>query len=470
MPAAANGWWAETDGGNTEMTITRRNSLTLGAAALGAASIPIIGAPRQANAAFDDVPTADVKPPDLKIEKGASLHMIRPAKFVEPDEVYWKENTKKFTEQTGVDVKVDFLSWEDLRPQLAVVANTGAGADLFVSFGADAHIYADKLVEMTDIADYLGAKYGGWYELALLYGRKWNTKNWLSIPLGGGTGPVMYRKSWVNEVGYTEIPNDLGKFLDLCQKLQKSGHPFGMSLGHALGDANGFASWLLWTHNAYLADEKGKIALDSKETIEALKYATELQKTMVPGTLTWNDVANNQAYTAGQIGMTFNGVSLYYSLLKSPDPKLNAVAADTFVQDTPFGESKSKPQSAEPITALLFKHSKYPNAAKEYIRFMMEKDQYGLWLSSCLGYWCQPLKAYAKMKFWDSDPKLKPFAGALDSPFYNGYKGPVSAASAAVTANYTIVDMFASVVTGSSTPEAAAKQAARAAERYYKKA
>ena len=448
------------------MAITRRDSLALGAAALGAASIPIIGA----HAAVDDVPTADVKAPDYKIEQGATLHMIRPAKFVDPDEVYWKKNTEEFSKKTGVEVKVDFLSWEDLRPQLAVVANTGAGADLFVSFGADAHIYADKLVEMTDLADYLGAKYGGWYELALLYGRKWNTKNWLSIPLGGGTGPVMYRKSWVNEVGYTEIPNDLNKFLDLCQKLQKSGHPFGMSLGHALGDANGYASWLLWTHNAFVADEHGKIALDSKETIAALKYATELQKTMVPGTLTWNDVGNNQAYTAGAIGMTFNGVSLYYSLLKSPDQKLNAIAADTFVQDTPFGESKRKPQSAEPITAMLFKHCKYPNAAKEYIRFMMEKDQYGVWLSSCLGYWCQPLKAYSKMKFWDSDPKLKPFAGALDSPFYNGYKGPVSAASAAVTANYTIVDMFASVVTGSTTPEAAAKQAARAAERYYRRA
>jgi multiple sugar transport system substrate-binding protein len=448
------------------MSITRRESLALGAAALGAASIPIIGA----RAAVDDVPTANVKAPEFKIEKGASLHMIRPAKFIDPDEVFWKSNTKKFIDATGVDVKVDFVSWEDLRPQLAVVANTGAGADIFVSFGADPHIYANKLVELTDLADYLGAKYGGWYDLALLYGRKWNTKNWLSIPLGGGTGPVLYRKSWVNEVGYTEIPNDLGKFLELCQKLQKAGHPFGMSLGHALGDANGFSEWLLWTHNAFVVDEKGKVALDSKETIAALKYAAELQKTMIQGTLTWNDVGNNQAYTAGQIGMTFNGVSLYYSLLKSPDPKLNAVAADTFTQDTPFGESKRKPQSAAPISAMVFKHSKYPNAAKEYIRFMMEAEQYGLWLSSCLGYWCQPLKAYSKMKFWDSDPKLKPFAGALDSPFYDGYKGPISAASAAVIANYTVVDMFASVVSGNATPEAAAKQAAKAAERYYKNA
>ena len=195
------------------MTITRRDSLALGAAALGAAaSIPIIGA----RAAFDDVPTADVKPPEYKIEQGASLHVIRPAKFIDPDEVYWKENTKKFSDKTGVDVKVDFVSWEDLRPQLAVVANTGAGADIVVSFGGDPHIYTDKLVEMTDLADYLGAKYGGWYDLALLYGRKWETKNWIALPMGGGTGPVLYRKSWVNEAGYDSIPNDLDKFLDLC--------------------------------------------------------------------------------------------------------------------------------------------------------------------------------------------------------------------------------------------------------------
>ena len=42
--------------------------------------------------------------------------------------------------------------------------------------------------------------------------------------------------------------------------------------------------------------------------------------------------------------------------------------------------------------------------------------------------------------------------------------------SSAVAANYTVVDMFASVVTGNATPEAAAKMAAKQAERYYKTA
>ena len=59
---------------------------------------------------------------------------------------------------------------------------------------------------------------------------------------------------------------------------------------------------------------------------------------------------------------------------------------------------------------MVFKHTKYPNAAKDYIRFMMEKEQYGPWLSNCIGYWSEPLKAYSKMKFWTDDPKLAPYA------------------------------------------------------------
>jgi multiple sugar transport system substrate-binding protein len=442
---------------------TRRGSLALGAAAIGAAMLP--GSPAWA---VDDVPTANVPPLDLKIEKGAELRILRPAKFVDPDEVFWRANTKKYTEATGIPVRVDFVSWEDIRPQLAVTANTGAGPDVVVGFSADPQVYANKLVDLTDLAGYLGAKYGGWFRLAEIYGQKWGTKQWISIPIGGSTGPLVYRKSWLKEAGYDKVPDDLEGFLAMSQKLKQIGHPIGFSLGHALGDANGYASWLLWTHGASLIDEAGKVSLDTPETIAALKYATELQKTMIDGTLAWNDSGNNQAFTAGQIGLTANGISIYYGLKNSPDPKQQAVAADVGHQSLPLGVSKTPPQGATTLNAMVFTHSKYPNAAKDYIRFMMEAEQYGPWLSNCLGYWSQSLKSYAKMGFWTADPALAPFRIGLDTSYYDGYRGPVTASSSAVTANYTVVDMFAAVVTGNSTPEAAAKQAAKAAQRYYK--
>ena len=98
--------------------------------------------------------------------------ILRPARFVEPDEVIFRANTAKFAKDFGVEVKVVFVGWEDLRQQGAVSANTGAGPDLILGWAEDPHIYADKVSEVSDVAEYLGKKYGGWMFLGEKYGKK----------------------------------------------------------------------------------------------------------------------------------------------------------------------------------------------------------------------------------------------------------------------------------------------------------
>ena len=98
-------------------------------------------------------------------EPNASIRVLRWKQFIQAEFDSFVANTKKFTDQTGIPVRVDFVSWEDMRPQTAVTANTGAGPDIIVGFGSDPQIYADKLIPMNDLADYLGTKYGGWHEL-----------------------------------------------------------------------------------------------------------------------------------------------------------------------------------------------------------------------------------------------------------------------------------------------------------------
>ena len=78
--------------------------------------------------------------------------MLRPSKFVDGDQAVFEVNTKRYTEQTGVPVRVDYLAWENMTPQTAVVANTGAGPDIVLGFGADPHLYATKIIELTDVA------------------------------------------------------------------------------------------------------------------------------------------------------------------------------------------------------------------------------------------------------------------------------------------------------------------------------
>ncbi|GAC1347312.1 MAG: extracellular solute-binding protein [Acetobacteraceae bacterium] len=436
--------------------ISRREALAWSAALAATSALP-------AGAA---VPVADVPAPKLPIESGATLRVLRPAKFVDPDEAIFTSNSKRYTEQTGVPVRVDYLAWDNMPAQVAVVANTGAGPDVVCGFGPDPHVYADKVVELTDVADYLGAKYGGWYPTSTLFGKTWKGTAWIGLPMGGTSGPCNYRVSWVKEAGFDKIPNDLTQFLTLCRKLKQIGHPCGFALSHAPGDAPGYANWLLWSHGAKLVDEDGHVTLDSKETRQALDYAKAMQETMIPGTMSWNGASNNQAFAAGTIGLTQNGVSIYYAAKNNPGQR--AIADDMDHSSMPFGVATSSPEACLVMNAMVFKHSKYPNAAKDYLRFMMEAPQFDPWLTGCLGYWSQPLKAYADSALWSSDPKLAVFRTAMATPFHDGYAGPVNQASGSVLNDWVLVDMFARVATGESSPDESVRQAMRSVQRYYK--
>ena len=439
--------------------ITRRATLALGGGALAAAAL---GDTASAQA----ITRAEVAPPRLPIEAGATLRLLRPVRFVQPDEEIFRDNAARFTAATGVPVRVDFVGWEDINQQTAVTSNTGAGPDIIIGFSDLPHIHADKLIELTDIAEYLGKRYGGWHFLAEKYGKRQNSENWIGLPFGASGGPLIWRKSALQEAGFETTPNDLVQYLALCRKLKQINKPAGFALGNAVGDGNGFANWLIWSHGGYLVDEAGKVAINSRETIAALNYLKELYPSFISGTLGWGDVSNNRAYAANELWLTANGVSLYFALKN--DPATAPIAVDSEHTELPHGPVGRLPQSALTLNAMVFKHSRYPNAAKAFLTFMLESEQYDRWLQANFGYWAHPLKAYAASAVWTSDPKIALFRDTMDKRFWNGYKGPISEASGAVNAEYVMVQMCASVASGQATPEAAARDAERRARRYFR--
>jgi multiple sugar transport system substrate-binding protein len=442
--------------------ITRRDAVALG---LSAAAFAATGAAAQTEGS--QIKAADVPAPNLPIEKGATLRMLRPVRFVQPDEEVFRANAKRFTDKTGVDVKVDFVGWEDINQQTAVTANSGAGPDIIIGFSDAPHIYVDKLIELTDVAGYLGKRYGGWLPLAQKYGKKSKSDSWIGLPFGATAGPLIYRKSILQSVGFDRVPEDHAGVLDLCRKLHKAGKPAGFALGNAKGDGNGFANWALWSHNASLLDEDGNVVINSKETIAALNWVKELYPTFIAGTPSWNDVSNNRAYSSQEISLTANGVSLYFSLKN--DPATRAIAEDSEHQLLPKGDAKISPMAGLTLNAMVFKHSPYPNAAKAFLQYMLEKDQYEPWLNANSGYWAQPLSAYAEAKVWTEDPKVKIFRDTMNSTYYDGYKGPISSATGAVSSDYVLVQMCAAVATGAATPEQAAAEAERRCKRYFRR-
>ncbi len=439
------------------MKISRRDLLrTSGALAIGAGAGLLGGGP------------AFAQDQELKFtpEEGAKLRVLRWSKFVQGDEDQWKANTEAFTATTGVPVELNAESWEDIRPKAAVAANVGSGPDIIFGWYDDPHQYPDKLVKLTDLAEYLGKKYGPWYDAPRKYGMR--DGEWIGLPLGAAGARMVYRKSWVNEAGFEEFPTDTQQILEIAKKLHANGHPMGMALGHAVGDGNGWTHTILWGFGGKMVDESGAVTINSAETIAALNWVKELYQYFIPGTLSWLDSNNNKAFLSGELGATNNGISVYYAAKNSEDPAVKAMSDDIFHQQMPIGPVGHPTELHLCTQAMLFGYSPYPNAAKEYLRFMYEKPQYEAWQNASLGYVAHPLDAYKDNAVWHGDPKALPYRDAVKNMLWNGYAGPLGYSSAAAMADYIVVDMFASVCSGDVTPEDAAAAAEKRANRFYR--
>ncbi|PQZ47731.1 ABC transporter substrate-binding protein [Ochrobactrum sp. MYb15] len=435
------------------MTIRRRTFLAGTASLVGAAGLSGLG-----------YSSAFAAEPQYKPEEGASLRLLRWTPFVKGDEESWLANTKKFSDATGVAVRIDKESWEDIRPKAAVAANVGSGPDIVMCWFDDAHQYPDKLVDLTELGTYLDGKYGGFYDG--LKGYAVRDDKFIAMPLTAIGNAIVYRDSHMKAAGFSEFPKDAAGFLELCKAMKAKGTPAGFPHGKAVGDGNNYAHWLLWSHGAQMVNEKGEVTINSPETLAALNYAKELYATFIPGTESWLDINNNRAFLAGQVSLTANGVSIYYAAKN--DPKLAEIAEDMRSTNFPIGPVGKSVELHQTSSLLVFKHTKYPEAAKAYLKFMMEADQMNAWIKGSSAYCCQPLKAFANNPVWTENPIHAPYARASETLRPNGYAGPLGYASAAVMADYVLVDMFASAVTGAETPEEAMASAEKRANRYYR--
>jgi multiple sugar transport system substrate-binding protein len=272
----------------------------------------------------------------------------------------------------------------------------------------------------------------------------------------------------VKAAGFDGIPKDTDGFLKLMKALHAKGTPGGFALGHATGDANTWCHWLVWAFGGKMVDKSNKVMLDSPETLKALEYAKELYATFIPGTLSWLDPSNNKVFLDGQIAVTNNGISVYYAAKNSKDPKVSALAADINHANYPVGPSGTGAACHLFLNQMIFKYTKYPKAAKEFIRFMMEEEQYGKWMQAGIGYVSHPLAAYSKNPIWSVDPKHTPYRDSVKDMRPAGYQGKLGYASAGALADFIIVDMVAEAASGSKSPKEAAERAQKRAERYYK--
>jgi multiple sugar transport system substrate-binding protein len=119
-----------------------------------------------------------------KPENGAQLSLLRFKSLVRSEDDAFVAVMNAFTKATGVKVNIIRESDDDVQPKALVAANVGAGPDLFWGFFSLPHLFPQKCVDVSDVAEYLGKKYGGWVASAIPYGKDKGDK-WIDLPIFG---------------------------------------------------------------------------------------------------------------------------------------------------------------------------------------------------------------------------------------------------------------------------------------------
>jgi multiple sugar transport system substrate-binding protein len=113
------------------------------------------------------------------------------------------------------------------------------------------------------------------------------------------------------------------------------------------------------------------------------------------------------------------------------------------------------------------KYSKNQVAAREFLKWLHGKEQFGKWFEIESGYSVGATTYWENHPMWEKvDDSLKPFRTAPRGSRMFGFAGPPSAKAAEAYSKYIITDMFAKAVQGT-PPADAVKWAADELKKVY---
>jgi multiple sugar transport system substrate-binding protein len=394
--------------------------------------------------------------------QGTALHWVRWSDFVPAsDQVLKGKITQECEKALGIKLRLETINANDIQARVTSSIQSGNGPDIIMSFGNWVQLYATSLADVGEVAEDIGKAQGGYYDVckavATYQGK------WVGVPWAAGGGLVAYRKSWLEEVGYPKFPTTWDEWHDAGKKLKAKGHPIGQTLGHTFGDAPGFWYPYLWSWSGKEVEADGKtVALNSKETIESVKFAVSFWNDCCdPGGLAWDDTSNNRAFLSGTIAATNNGASIYLEAKKKPDSYLTekGTPMKDDILHAPLGTGVGGHFNLPGLfTDMVMGYSQNQKAAKDFLRWVHSKPVFEEWFTSQQGYTDGATKEWEKDPVWNIDPVMLPFRDLPNAGRLVGYAGPPNQKAAEVVTKYIIVDMYAKAVQGMK-PEDAVKWA-----------
>ncbi|MGZ6071085.1 MAG: ABC transporter substrate-binding protein [Myxococcaceae bacterium] len=236
------------------------------------------------------------------------LRILQWNHFVPGHDRWFDAYARAWGEQHDTDVTVDHVGVAALNGTAAAEVSARSGHDLFM-FLRPRPVYENDVIDHREIVEECQRRYGPPVDLALRSVRNPKTGKFHGFCDSLVPDPVNYR---------TDLWADAGQMPDSWEHVRLGGKaiketakvPVGLGLSSEDDSAISLRTLLL-CFGAAEQDAAGAPALHSKQTVEAVKFATALyREAMTPSVLAWDPSSNNRAMLAGQSSLVMNAISI----------------------------------------------------------------------------------------------------------------------------------------------------------------
>ncbi len=370
---------------------------------------------------------------------------------------------KQWGEKHNTNVTVDHITAREVNARGAAEVSAGKGHDLFL-FQFPPAAYEKQVIDLTDLYQEVQRKHGKVISLGHRSTFNPKTKKYFAFSDSYVPFPGNYRKDLWEQAGFPLGPDTYDDLRAGAKKIRdKSGNPCGVGLSHD-NDTSSAVRAILWSFGGSDQDENGNVAINSKQTIEALKFMRALyQESETSEVFTWDETSNNRAMLAGKISYTMNAISITRAAEKD-NPEMSK---KIWLCPALKGPARRTSPGNVVNYYVIWEFAENKEGAKEFLMDFTDNFGEAFKASEFFNFPCFPSTVPDLPELLARDPKASPqdkykvLANVLDWTTHVGFPGYATNAINEVVSTFVLNTMFAQVARG----EMSAEDAARAADK-----
>jgi multiple sugar transport system substrate-binding protein len=244
---------------------------------------------------------------------------------------------------------------------------------------------------------------------------------------------------------------------------KKYGIPVGIGLSKDI-DSNMAMRAILYSYGASVQDEEGNVVINSKQTLEAVKFVRALFKeAMTPEVLNWDSASNNSFMLDGRGSLVVNAISI--SRTAEREEEYAEIEGKIWLAKAPAGPVRRIGLAHIISVYVIWKFAENIEGAKQFLLDYIGHFRKVFLASEFYNFPCFPDTVPDVKKLIANDPKADPpdkykvLEDVQEWTTNVGYPSYANAAIDEIFGTSVITTMFQKAATGEATPEDAIKEA-----------